>query len=219
MADGVAVERRTAEVIMGGSLGEVVVSGGSAVLSILALAGIMPMTMVAIATVGIGVSLLFIGGAIASRYSELIQQVTKGRVEIAEVSSGTTAESLGGAAGIALGVLALLGLIPMILIAAAVIVFGGAIIMGAGITERLSILEMEHAEENQLARRVMREIVNATSGVQVLAGLAAITLGILSLTGIRSQMMNNVGILVLSVSLLMSGTALGSRIFSMFRRS
>ena len=84
------------------------------VLAILGLAGVVPMYMAFIATIVLGVALLFEGWALASRYSKLLSEMGGGLLTATELGGGITAEFLAGAAGVALGILALLGVVPMV---------------------------------------------------------------------------------------------------------
>ena len=53
------------------------------------------------------------------------------------MGGGFTAEFVGGAAGIVLGILALVGIAPEILCSVAVLVFGGTLLFGSGMTGML----------------------------------------------------------------------------------
>ena len=125
-------EKKTAEVLFGGSLAETLVAAGAVVLAIIGLVGAFPTLLLSIAAIALGSALLFDGAAFSARFTNLLQETTHNRAESAELSSGTSAESIGGIVGIALGILALLNIFPMVLVPAAVIVFGAALILGAG---------------------------------------------------------------------------------------
>src|SRR5512140_1249241 len=113
---------KTAEFVFGGSAAEALVGAGAVVLAILGLANEWPGYMASIATIAVGAALLFPGVAIAARYSPLAQMV--GAKE--ELGAGMSGEVLGGAAGIVLGILSLLGIFPGLLMPIAIIVFGGS---------------------------------------------------------------------------------------------
>ena len=174
-------ERVTAKLILGGALAETITAVGTLVLAIIGLAGFMPMVMLSIATIGLGISFLFEGGAVASRLSDLLSEITEGRIDIAELGGGLSAEFIGGLGGIALGILALVSVLPLTLTAIAVIVFGGALLLGAGVKVRINHLFLGN-EEHHMAREVARQAVMASSGVQILVGLGAIVLGIPAVT-------------------------------------
>jgi hypothetical protein len=208
-------DRITPKLVLGGALAETITGAGTLVLAIIGLAGFMPVTMLAVATIGLGASFLFEGGAIASRLSEMISEATEGRVQIAELGGGLSAEFIAGLGGIALGILALVGVLPTFLTAVAAITFGGALVLGAGVKARVAHLTIGQ-EEHHLVRAVLREAVMASGGVQVLVGLGAIVLGILSLLSIMPVELTLVAILSAGGVVLLGGTALGARMVSMF---
>jgi hypothetical protein len=213
-------EEKSAEVITGGSMVEAVCGVAAVVLAILGLAGLMPIHLVAVATIALGAALVFEGGAIAARYSKLLGETVGSRqVTAAEFGGGMTAELLGGLAGIVLGILALLNVYPLELTAVAAIVFGGALLVGSGSTGRLNALVIEGWYDlHDTARRVAREAVSAAAGAQVLAGLAGAILGILALVGTNTLTLTLVALLCLGASGLLSGAAVSSKMLSMLRR-
>jgi hypothetical protein len=209
-------ERLAAKFILGGALAETITGVGILVLAIIGLAGFMPTMMLSIATIGLGVSFIFEGGAIASRMSDLLSEITEGRIDIAEFGGGLGAEFIAGLAGIALGILSLVGVLPLVLTSVAVIVFGGALVMGAGVKAKVSHLTIGQ-EEHELARAVARQVLMASSGVAILVGLGAIVLGILALLGIRPLELNLVAVLAVAGMVLLGGTAIGARMLTLFR--
>ena len=213
MADAIAQsqmyeEKVTARFILGGALAETITGAGIVVLAIIGLAGFLPTLMLAVATIGLG--------AVASRLSALVSEVTGNRIDIAELGGGLTAEFTAGLAGIALGVLALVGVHPAILTAVAAVVFGGALIMGTGVKAKLSHLTIGQ-EQHKLAREIAREALMASTGVQTLVGLGAVVLGILALLNIHAMELSLVAVLSVAGMLLLGGTALGARMMSLFR--
>ena len=123
-----------------GSIMEAVVAIGAIVLSIIGLAGMLSNVMAAIATIIIGGALLVEGGAIGSDYGRLISESREesGGFDAVELGGGLTAEFLGGIAGIVLGILALFGTAPTVLMPAAVIVFGAALLLGSAAAAELN---------------------------------------------------------------------------------
>jgi hypothetical protein len=204
-------KERTAEVVFGGSTAEAVVGAAAVVLAILGLASIHPGYMASIGTIAVGAALLFQGGAVAARYTQLAA-----RVGASEVGSGVTAEILGGAARVALGVLALLGIYPGILTPVAIIIFGGALLIGSNTTARLNALSSWRMSER--ARTVTREAVEMASGTEVLIGIAAVILGILALLGMNPRTLVLISLLALGATVLFSGSAVSSRMAAIFRR-
>ena len=98
------------------------------VLAIIALSGTKADILLPIATIVFGAALLIQGGAMLSEFAQT--EAT------AEASAGLSGGGLAGlflvgVAGIVLGVLALLGVYPLVLTSAATIAFGGALIVSA----------------------------------------------------------------------------------------
>jgi hypothetical protein len=210
-------EKVSAKLILGGALAETVVGIGTMVVSIVGLAGFLPPVLVSIATIGLGVSFLFEGGAMASRFEQLLSEITEGRIEMAEVGGGLSAEFIAGIGGVTLGVLSLVGVLPGLLTAIAAIGFGSALILGAGVKARLSHLTIGQ-EEHKLGREIARQAVMASGGVQVLVGIGAVVLGILALLGIHPMILTLVATLSVSGMVLLAGSAVGARMLSLFSR-
>jgi hypothetical protein len=158
-------EERSAEVVAGGSMVEAIAGVAAVVLAILGLAGLLPVYLLAIAAIAVGVALLFEGGAIAVRYSRLLTETVGSRLSSAELDGGMGVEVLGGIAGIVLGILALLGLVPLTLTAVAAIVFGGTLLLSSGTAARLNCLVIDGHGLPDTTRRVAREAVFAAASV------------------------------------------------------
>jgi hypothetical protein len=203
--------KRVLEAIFGGTLVGGLVAAAAAALSIIGLAGVYPPWLMSVATISLGVAFLFEGAAIMSRMSDLLSEVTENKVEMVELGTGTTGETLAGFAGVALGILALLTVVPLVLIPIAAIVFGVALILGAGATVRINELAVGYRQEHPIAHQIAREAVRATSGLQILAGLGAITLGIIALANIQPLILSLVAVLSLSATFLLTDTAIAGR--------
>ena len=184
-------------------------------ISIIGLAHLFPEILVSIATLAVGVALLFEGGAVAARFSGLIQEMET--PEDGVRWGGMTAEFLAGATGIALGILALLHLAPMVLVPIAAIVYGCALILDSGVNNRLSALEARKNGIRGWKATVARESASATSNIHVLVGLTAVTLGILALVGFAPMVLSLVAMLGIGGASLLSGYMFGSRVQSVFR--
>ena len=182
------------------------------VLAILGLADIVRPYMLPIATLVLGAALLFESGAVVARWSLLARSKDRGS-GWPEIGGMTTAEMLGGATGIVLGILGLLGIATMTLSAAAVVVFGAVLMLGSGPASRLNALASagraagEHLE-------IAREVVSATASSQLMIGLAAIVLGILALVGVSAPVLTLVALLVLGLSTLMTGSAASTAMYN-----
>jgi hypothetical protein len=218
---GVHGESREAEsslrMVLGGSMSEGLAGAGAVALAIIGLANTLSMTMASIATIVVGAGLLFEGAAIATRYSNLLAKAGKGGFATMELGGGMTAEMLGGAAGVALGILALLRVSPVSLEAIAVIVYGGSVIMGSGATARLNRLSIADSGEEERARSLAHAAVSASADAQLMIGMGVVVLGILALLGISSMTLTLVAMLGLGFSILMTGSTLSSRLLGVFR--
>jgi hypothetical protein len=227
MPDGTTVseehlreERHTLESIIGGTVGGGIIAIAGVVLAIIGLAGIYPRFLLVAATIAVGVSFLMEGAAIGARLSDLLEEATEGRVQLAELGTGTTAETLAGIVGIALGILAALNVVPATLLPVAAIVFGGAAILAAGTNISLNDLVVRHREEHAVARRVIRQAVYATTGLQVLVGLGAVALGIIALaSGEYAYTLSLIAMLGIAGAFLLSNTAIASRMTSVLRHA
>lgn len=209
-------ERHIAESVGSGSVAETVGGIAAIVLAILGLANINPPLMIPIATIAIGVALLFEGGSIAAEYSKIVAKSTESETQVVEMGSGMTSEMLAGIAGIVLGILALLGLASITLTASALIVYGAALALSSGMMSRLNNLKIENSSAHPTAQKVAHEAVSTATGTQVLVGMAAGVLGILALIGIAPTVLVLVGLLATGASLLLSGGAIGARLISLF---
>lgn len=208
--------RTTARVIGSGSFVEALVGAGAVALAILGLANILPFWMATIATIAIGAAFLIEGISISSRMADMMESDRTGQFDIAEVGGGISSEFLAGLSGITLGILALLGVLPTTLMAIALIVFGGALIMSSGTTSRLNYLSHGNWTTDN-AKIMAKEAVNAAAGLQVVAGVGSAVLGILALVDQPRFTFVLVGLLVVAASRLITGTALGGRLMGMFR--
>jgi hypothetical protein len=209
-------EKKTAEVIFGGSVVEGLVATGAVVLSIIALTGGFPELLLAVSVIALGVALMFEGAAISLRLYNLLSETARNNFTMAELGLGTTVETIAGIFAAALGVLSILQIHPMILIPAAIILVGASLILGAGANARINAIRVRKTEEHPFAQEVTRQIVWASTEIQVLIGVGAITLGILSLCSVAPMILSLVAILGMAGSILLSGTAISSRMLAVF---
>src|SRR5215469_15346098 len=126
--------RSTDTTALGGMLDAV---GGIATvaLAIIALAGLAPEVLMAIATIVFGVTLIVQAGALVSELSDISASPTALAASAATDSlsgGGVGVMFLVGVSGIVLGILALLGITPLVLCGAALIAFGAALLLGSG---------------------------------------------------------------------------------------
>jgi len=209
---------RAFETAMGGSGLEALGGIAALVLGILGLLNVLPGMMAAIGVILIGVGFLSQGTSVAARYTELLKALDGGGTakQAAEIAGGMTTEFIAGVAGIIMGVLALLGIAPLHLMASVMVVFGAALLMSSAETNRL--ISMGTLEDER-ARQLFRIAVPTTAGGQILAGLAAIILGILALviSPPLALTLTLVGVVVVGASLLFSGSAVAGRLMLLLK--
>ncbi len=203
--------KRSEEYVEAGSLFEALAGAGTATLAILGLAGVLPAYFAAIATIAVGVGLLTEGGAIMARYNDLLFEAEAAHLQHRSLGSGMAAESVGGVAGIVLGILTLVGVAPMVLLPVAAIVFGAALLVGSGANRDLN----RYAATLWIgpeAHKAARGAVTAATGGQALVGVAAVALGVLGVIGLSPVALTLVALLSIGGATLLSGTALTARV-------
>ena len=230
------------------------------VLGVLGLAGVAPNWMIAIATVVFGAALLIQGGTMLSEYAHII--FPRG-VKVSSIDNfggnSLSVVFLVGAAGIVLGILALLGIHVMDLTPIAVIAFGTALVLSSNAVWNLHVLKHPFVTrgpsagttggitgtsqpESQVTSQVSsqsapapqftggepeligseilaHEMASGSAGLQALAGLAAIVLGVLALagTGIDSAVLILVAYLALGATMVLTGSTLSGTVMSFMR--
>ena len=203
--------QRSEQYVEAGSVFEAVMGAGTVALTILGLAGVLPLYFAAIAVIAVGVGLLSEGGAIAARYNDLLWEAKAAHLDNRSLGSGMAAESVAGVAGIALGILALVGVDPMVLLPVAAIVFGAALLVGSGMTRDLNRYASGPWGGHE-THRLTRGAVSAASGGQLLVGAGAVTLGVLGVIGLSPLLLTLVALLSLGGATLLSGSALGAHL-------
>jgi hypothetical protein len=196
-----------------------VLTVGVIAVSIIGLVGLAPQLLVAIAVLALGVAFLFEGGSMMAALPDLSRETGRGGLGVDDLSIGVTAESLAGMAGCVLGVLSILNIGTATVVPAAAIIFGGALILGTGASARLNALQVRQPERHRTIQEATRRFVLGATSLQVLAGLAVITLGILALEGIMPLVLNQVSMLTIAALFVLSDAAVASRMFSLFHRS
>jgi hypothetical protein len=196
------------------------------VLAVLGLAGVRP-TLIGIATIIFGVALLIQGGTMLSEYARIIFP-PGAKVASVDQFGGNSLSTvfLVGAAGIVLGILALLGIHAADLTPVAVIAFGTALVLSSNAVWHLHVLKravMATEAESQLAGSeiLASEMASGSAGMQALTGLAAIVLGILAIagTGADDMILILVALLALGATLVLTGSSLSGTVMSFMRPS
>jgi hypothetical protein len=189
------------------------------VLAIIGLAGVKPEGLVSIATIVFGAALLIQGGAMLSEFAQ-IEMTPEANARAS--GGGLSALFLVGVAGIVLGVLALLGVYATVLTSAAVIAFGAALLISSSTVWQLltsrSVTERFQSREPML-RLIASEIAAGSAGLQAMAGLAVIVLGILAITGIYTMPLTLVSLLVAGSAIVLTGSTLSGTMIGFMRAS
>lgn len=195
-----------------GSVGGLV----AVILGILGLVGVYPLILGSIAVLAIGVMLLFEGAAVAAEYKQAVSHIEGGTVQKAEIGGGMTAEMLAGAVGIVLGILALLGLLPLTLLSVSVLIFGGGLLIGSGVVAQLNSIKIAGAGTESKLEHLATEAAKAGAAGQVLIGLGVIVLGILALLGMQTLVLVLVSVLAIGGISVLTSSAIGGKIFELF---
>lgn len=212
------VNKETAETIAGGSTLEVLAGAGAAALGILGLVGFLPTLFVTIGIIAAGAGLMLAGASMGAKYEDVLNSSNShtSTAGIAQTGGGITAETMGGAAGIALGILALVGVESVIMVPIALITLGGAMAFGAGATKRLSQLIISASDAPRYKQRVANESVKGAAAMQLIAGLGAAVLGVLTLVGVTTGLaISLIAVIALGGGLLVSGVAVGGKFITM----
>jgi len=206
-----------------GSVPETIAALVTIVLTILGLAHVVPEFLVAIATIVFGATLLLHGSAAVADYARMTAQPGADASSAATVGDGgLSAVFLAGAAGVILGIRAILGISTNELTAIAVIAFGAALILSSSSALRLHVLKLSlmKPDERRLASDSLAgEMLSSSAGVFGLAGLSAIVLGILALAGFNPVVLILIALLTLGSVSALNGIDFTDAMVSAYRRS
>jgi hypothetical protein len=183
------------------------------VLAIIGLSGVNGTALGAIATIVFAAALLIQGGTVLSEYTKVIPSGAFGAGEEMGGGGGLSALFLVGAAGIVLGILALLGIHEQVLIAAAAMAFGAALLLSSNSVWQLYRLKQTSHRVGGMrsfsgGEFLAGEMASGSAAIQCLAGLAAIVLGILAVTGNNPTGLTLIALLVLGATVLLTGSTL-----------
>jgi hypothetical protein len=213
-----AHERRFLTELSAGSGTEALVGAAAVILAILGLAGIEASYMAPIAAIAVGAALLLEGVVLMAKQAEISTAFSTSESERLEASGGVSAEVLGGMGGIVLGILALINIVPNVLLPISLLVFGGCMLFGAGMTAHVRNFVIEPSSSHPAGRMVAHEAALASIGAEALVALASIVLGILALVHIVPMTLVLVGMLILGASILLTGSAMTAWMLSAGRR-
>lgn len=188
---------RNGEVEPFGLLTEGAAGIAAVVLAIVALAGVSTVVLASIAAIVIGVGLAVQAFNSAAEEARLLGV----GAQDAPLGGEVMVDTVCGLTGIVLGILALVGVQAGYLLPPALIVFGGALLLSGftGLWPKTVPIASPGAERHIVAYQGSP----AASGLEILTGLAAIVLGILSLIMAASGVLVLVGFLVVGAALLM----------------
>lgn len=212
-----ATDTHLREGLIGGASAESIAGSAAIVLTIIGLAGILSHALLSIAAIAVGVGLLVQGGAVAAEHKELMAKLASETMEEVNLDMGISVELAGGLAAIVLGILSLLTVDPVVLMPAASVIVGGALLLSSGTTQRMNAIRLEGARNSHdqgMAARIAREAVNTSAAAQSFIGIGAVVLGILGLIGLVPYQLALVAFLAAGASMALSGSAIGSRLYS-----
>ncbi len=211
---------RSAETAAYGGLIDALGGIAAAVLAIIGMTGFDPQGMAGIATIVFGAALVVQGGTILTEYTQIASQSVDGMPVTSLGAEGVSAMFLVGAGGIVLGVLALLDIAPTGLTAVAVIAYGSALLLSSSSVRQLYM--MQGSLQSLVTPRSGNELIagqmaTGSTGVQLMAGLASAVLGILAVAGHAPLLLSLAALLVLGVTVLLTGSTLSGLILSFMR--
>lgn len=184
------------------------------VLAIIALAGISVAALTSIAVIVIGVGLMVQAFNSAAEHSRMMTADTAAGTHPAEFGGDVMVDSMCGLTGIVLGILALVGMSSAHLLPPALIVFGGALLVGGAVSMRPRTT-LSTSSSGTEAMSVTYQGSPAASGMEILIGLAAIVLGILALlTGTWVLLL--VGFLAVGAALLLASATFNGAVMRLF---
>jgi len=130
-----------------------------------------------------------------------------------------------GIAGIVLGILALLGVASYSLTAISAIAFGAALMLSAQSVRRLYRMQADTRLNSVGSSYTIREFLAGemaagSAGIQFIAGLAALVLGIIAVVmtaSVRNEVLTLVALLVVGLTNIISGSALSGLVLSFMR--
>jgi hypothetical protein len=188
------------------------------VLAIVALGGVHPEVILPIAVIVFGATLLIQGGRMLSEFASIIFPATSASSGQFGVG-GLSTLFLVGVAGVLLGILALIGIAAGSLTAITVIGFGTALLLSSNTVRLLSTLGTSRSGAPRAGTEMLvGAIASGSAGVQMLAGLAAVVLGVLAVAGMNQNILTLVALIVLGVAMILTGSAL-TGLVSGFMRS
>ncbi len=203
-----------------GGLADAIGGLATIVLAIVALSGVHPEIVLSIAVIVFGAALLIQGGTLVSEFESIMSPLGASSVSPEQFSlGGLSTLFLVGVAGIVLGILALLGIATPTLTAVSVIAFGTALLLSSNSVRHLSMLQTACRAEVPPpgAELLAGEMASGSASVQMLAGLAAIVLGVLAVAGVNQNILTLAALIILGSAIILTGSALTGLIMGFIR--
>jgi hypothetical protein len=183
-------------------------------LTVVALAGVSTEVLASIAAIVIGVGLMVQAFNSAAEEARVTAPNTAVNTQGAVLSGEVMVDCMCGLTGIVLGILALVGITAAYLLSAALIVFGGSLLLGGAISLRPRTLAVTGpGSETQITSY---QGSPAAGGMEILIGLAAIVLGILSVVMAPSGVLVLVGFLAVGAALLVVSASFAGAALRLF---
>ncbi|MEN6457744.1 MAG: hypothetical protein ABFC63_02340 [Thermoguttaceae bacterium] len=206
------------EVVGSGSMIEAAGGFVAIVLSIISMAGVAPAHMIAVAGIVVGLAMLVDSGSVAGRFWQLPVEMSTGRWAATQLATGITAGFLGGLAGVVLGIVALTNITVWALLSVSILVFGAVLLIASDMTLRMNYLEATGAEGQASPSPTGHHATLIAAGVQVVLGAVAVLFGVLALVGIAPVALTKIAMLIIGISMFVSGTAIARRMMCVLRR-
>jgi hypothetical protein len=163
-------------------------AGGLALvaLGILALAGVYPELLTSIAAIVAGVALVFMSLALNKEFSDALSASGRG---LSASEGGLGVGAAAGITGVVLGVLAILDIARPTLLGVALIVFGAAVFLNFIMATQTRALRMTAGTGSAESAKVAVSAAAGSELTAVLVGVALVVLGIIALSGMRSEIL------------------------------
>ncbi len=127
------------------------------------------------------------------------------------------AQAIAGIAAIMLRILALLGIDPQIILSTTLLSLGAGLLLGSGVVARMVRVHPENGENaDAFTGRVSRQFAMGASGRQSLIGFGAVLLGILGLLNFAPLLLVLTALLGIGLANFVNGSAMASRVLSVF---
>jgi hypothetical protein len=206
---GLADEAKPVGLLTEGAAGIAVI-----VLSIIALAGVSVEGLASIAAIVIGVGLMVQAFNSAAEHSKMMTANGATGAHATELGGDVMVDCMCGLTGLVLGILALVGIGAAHLLPPALIVFGGALLVGGAASMRATTLPTSGSGGEALA--VGYRGSPTAGAMEILIGLAAIVLGILSLLITGTWVLVLVGFIAVGAALLLASATSSGAVMRLF---